>query len=75
MKYLLLNTDLQANYNYNMVTIVNRRPKLLGILPILDAYIAHQREVIKKRSEFDLATAKKEINIHEGLVKALRISI
>ena len=73
MKYLLLNTDLQANYNYNMVTIVNRRPKLLGIIPILDAYIAHQREVIKKRSEFDLATAKKEINIHEGLVKALSI--
>ena len=73
LNYLLKNTELQSNYNYNMVTIVNRRPKLLGIIPILDAYIAHQREVIKLRSEFDLATAKKEIHTLEGLVKALSI--
>ena len=73
LNYLLKNTDLQANYNYNMVTIVNRRPKLLGIIPILDAYIKHQREVIRLRSEFDLATAKKEIHTLEGLVKALSI--
>ena len=73
LNYLLKNTDLQANYNYNMVTIVNRRPKLLGIIPIIKAYIEHQREVIKRRSEFDLATAKKEIHTLEGLVKALSI--
>ena len=73
LNYLLKNTDLQANYNYNMVTIVNRRPKLLGIVPIIDAYLAHQREVIRARSEFDLATAKKEIHTLEGLVKALSI--
>ena len=73
LNYLLKNTDLQANYNYNMVTIVNRRPRLLGIIPILDAYIEHQREVIRNRSEFDLATAKKEIHTLEGLVKALSI--
>ena len=73
LNYLLKNTDLQANYNYNMVTIVNRRPKLLGVIPIIDAYIEHQREVIKLRSEFDLATAKKEIHTLEGLVKALSI--
>jgi len=73
LNYLLKNTDLQANYNYNMVTIVNRRPKLLGIIPILDAYLSHQREVIRNRSEFDLATAKKEIHTLEGLVKALSI--
>ncbi len=73
LNYLLKNTDLQVNYNYNMVTIVNRRPKLLGIIPIIDAYINHQRDVIKKRSEFDLATAKKEIHTLEGLVKALSI--
>ena len=73
LNYLFKNTDLQANYNYNNVTIVNRRPRLLGIIPILDAYIAHQRDVIKRRSEFDLATAKKEIHTLEGLVKALSI--
>ena len=42
---LLKNTDLQVSYNYNMVTIVNRTPKTLGIIPILDAYIEHLREV------------------------------
>ena len=73
INYLLKNTDLQTSYNYNMVTIVNRRPKLLGILPILDAYIDHQKEVIFKRSEFDLAFAKKELHITEGLVKAISV--
>ena len=73
LNYLFKNTELQSNYNYNNVTIVNRRPRLLGIIPILDAYIAHQRDVIKRRSEFDLATAKKEIHTLEGLVKALSI--
>jgi len=73
INYLLKNTDLQTSYNYNMVTIVNRRPKLLGILPILDAYIEHQKEIIYKRSEFDLAFAKKELHITEGLVKAISI--
>lgn len=71
--YLLKNTDLQTTYNYNMVTIVNRRPKLLGILPILDAYIDHQKEVTFRKAEFDLAFAKKEFHITEGLVKAISI--
>ena len=56
-----------------MVTIVNRRPKLLGILPILDAYIDHQKEVTFRKAEFDLAFAKKEFHITEGLVKAISI--
>lgn len=73
INYLLKNTELQVNYNYNMVSIVDRRPMTLGILPILDAYIAHKREVVIKRTEFDLATAKKEIHIVEGLIKALSI--
>jgi len=73
INYLLKNTDLQTTYNYNMVTIVNRRPKLLGIVPIIDAYIAHQKEVITKRTKFDLDTAKREMHITEGLVKAISI--
>ena len=73
INYLLKNTDLQTSYNYNMVTIVNRRPKLLGILTILDAYIKHQKEIIYKRSEFDLAFAKKELHITDGLIKAISI--
>ncbi|MDD4795636.1 MAG: DNA topoisomerase IV subunit A [Bacilli bacterium] len=73
INYLLKNTDLQTSYNYNMVTIVGRRPKLLGLIPIIDAYIEHQKEVVLKRTNFDLAFAKKEMHITEGLVKAISI--
>ena len=73
LNYLLKNTDLLISYNYNMVTIVNRTPKTLGIIPILDAYIEHFREVITKRTEFDLAAYKKEFNIVSGLIKAISI--
>jgi len=57
LNYLLKNTELQITYNFNMVAIVNRRPKQLGILPILDAYIEHQKEVVTKRTQFDFAHA------------------
>lgn len=73
LNYLYKNTELQISYNFNMVVIVNRRPMLLGILGILDAYITHQREVVKRRSEFDLAHAKARYHIVEGLIKAISI--
>ena len=73
LNYLLKNTDLQVSYNYNMVTIVNRTPKTLGIIPILDAYIEHLKEVITKRTEFNLASYRKEYNIVSGLIKAISI--
>ena len=73
LNYLLKNTDLQISYNYNMVTIVNRTPKTLGIIAILDAYINHLKEVITSRTEFELAAYKKEFNIVSGLIKAISI--
>ena len=73
INYLLKNTELQISYNYNMVAIVNRTPKTLGILEILDAYIAHLRETITKRTEFDLAFYKKNYHIITGLIKAISI--
>jgi len=73
LNYLFKNTDLQISYNYNMVAIVNRVPKTLGILEILDAYIAHQREVILERTKFDLAKNEKEMHIVEGLIKCISI--
>ncbi len=73
INYLLKNTDLQVSYNFNMVAIVNRRPMTLGILEILDAYIAHQREVIEKRTKFDLETAKARMHIVEGFLKMMSI--
>lgn len=73
LNYLLKNTELQTTYNYNMVCIDKRRPRLLGIIPIIDAYIDHQKDVILKRTNFDLAFARKEMHITEGLVKAISI--
>lgn len=73
LNYLLKNTELQTTYNYNMVCIDKRRPRLLGIIPIIDAYIEHQKDVILKRTNFDLAFARKEMHITEGLVKAINI--
>ena len=73
LNYFYKNTELQISYNFNMVVISNRRPMLLGLLGILDAYISHQREVIKKRSEFDLKHAKARYHIVEGLIKAISI--
>lgn len=73
INYLLKNTDLQISYNYNMVSIVNGRPMTVGIMEIIDAYIAHQKEVITRRSKFDLEVYKKRMHIIEGLIKALSI--
>ena len=73
LNYLLKNTDLQISYNYNMVAIVNRCPKTLGILEILDAYIAHQRDVILKRTKFDLRVKEKRLHIVDGLIKCISI--
>ena len=61
------------NYNYNMVAIVNKRPVTIGILGILDAYISHLKEVIVRRTKFDLEFNKNELHIVEGLIKALSI--
>ena len=73
LNYLYKNTELQVSYNYNMIAIVNRRPMQLGLVQILDAYIAHQKEVVTRRSNFDLAHAKKRYHIVEGLIKAISI--
>ena len=73
LNYLFKNTDLQVNYNFNMVAIVNRRPKLVGVLDIIDAFIAHQKEVVTRRTTFDLNEAKFRHHILEGLIKAISI--
>ena len=73
LNYLLKNTELQVSYNFNNVAIVNRAPKLLGLREILDAYIAHQKEVITRRTRFDLEHAKARLHIVEGLIRCLSI--
>jgi topoisomerase IV subunit A len=73
LNYLYKNSDLQISYNFNMVAIHNRRPKLMGIEGMLDAYITHQKEVVTNRTKYDLKKASDRQHIVEGLMKALSI--
>lgn len=73
LAYLLKKTDLQTAYNFNMVAIVNKAPRQLGIKAMLDAYIAHQKEVVTFRTQFDLDKAEDRAHVLEGLVKALNL--
>ena len=73
LNYLLKYTDLQINYNFNMVAIDNFTPRQVGIVPILSSYIAHRREVILARSRFDKEKAEKRLHIVEGLIRVISI--
>ncbi|OIK15147.1 DNA gyrase subunit A [Bacillus sp. MUM 116] len=73
LNYLYKNSDLQVAYNFNMVAIYNKRPKQMGLRDFLDAYIDHQKEVVTRRTEFDLNKAMERQHIVEGLMKALSI--
>ena len=71
--FLLKKTDLTKSFNYNMVAINNKRPMLMGILQILDAYIIHQKEVITNRSNYDLRKAEKRLHIVDGIIKMMDV--
>ena len=71
--FFFKSTDLQINYNFNMVAINNKRPQLMGLLDLLDSYISHQQEVITNRSNYELSTAKKRLHIVEGLIAMVSI--
>lgn len=73
LAYLLKKTDLQVAYSFNMVAIVNKAPRQLGVKAILEAYIAHQKEVVTHRTQFDLEKAEDRAHVLEGLVKALNL--
>lgn len=73
LHYLFKNTELQIAYNFNMVAIAHKHPKLMGIREMLDAYIEHRKEVVLNRSRHDLYKAQSRKHIIEGLMKALSI--
>lgn len=73
LNYLLKNTDLQVTFNYNMVAIQNKTPKLLSLLDVINAYIDHQKEVVTRQTTYDLEKAKHRSHIVEGLIKAISI--
>ena len=67
---MLKNTEMQISYSFNMIAIVGRRPRQVGVLPILDAFINHRKEVVTRRTTFDLEHAKERYHILEGLILA-----
>lgn len=71
--FFFKSTDLQVNYNFNMVAITNKRPKLMGLLDLLDSYIVHQKEIITNRSNYELKNASKRLHIVEGLISMTSI--
>lgn len=73
LNYLLKNTDLQINYNFNMVAIDDKRPMRVGLKHYLNSYLQFQKEIITRRTQFDLRKAADRLHIVEGLIKALSI--
>lgn len=73
LNYLYKNTNLQVYYNFNMVAIVNKTPKLLGLEGLLNAYIEHQRDVLTHYSMYELDNSNARMHIVEGLMKAVDI--
>ena len=73
LNYLFKNTDLQINYNFNMVAIDERRPQQVGLADILQAYITHQKEVITRRTNYNLQKAEARLHIVEALIKVMSI--
>ena len=69
---LLKHTDMQMNFNYNVVAIADGSPKQLGLLDYLSYYIKFQLDVIVRRTKFDLNKAKARAHILEGLVIAIQ---
>ncbi|MBR2909770.1 MAG: DNA topoisomerase 4 subunit A [Clostridia bacterium] len=72
LEYLFKYTDLQVSYGINMVAIADGRPQQMGLLDILAYYVNFQREVIYRRTKFDLDAAKERQHILQGLVIAVR---
>ena len=73
LNYLYKNTDLQINYSYNNVAIVNHKPVLMSLIDALDAFIEHRRDVVTNRSRYLLEKKKARLHIIEGLIKAISI--
>ena len=73
LNYLYKNTDLQINYSYNNVAIVNHKPVLMSLPAALDAFIEHRRDVVLNRSRYLRDKKQARLHIIEGLIKAISI--
>ena len=71
LNYIYRNTQLESNFNFNMVALVDGVPETLSLKSILDEFISHRREIVKRRSAYDLKKAEEREHILLGLKKAL----
>ena len=72
LKLLYKYTDLEVTFGMNMVAIAGGKPMLMGLMDIIRYYVNYQREVVLRRTKFDLAAAKERCHILEGLIIAVR---
>ena len=73
LNQLYKHTQLQVSFGAIMLALVDNEPKILNIKQILEEYIKYQREVIERRTRFDLEKAQKRAHIVEGLLKAMDV--
>ena len=73
LNYFFKNTDLQIYYNYNNVAIIDQRPVQVGLLGLLDAFIEFRKDVVLRRSRYELNRMEARCHIIEGLMKAVSI--
>ncbi len=71
LNYIYKNTQLESNFNFNMVALSDGVPQTLSLKSILSQFISHRQEVVKRRSEYDLHKAQEREHILLGLKKAL----
>lgn len=73
LKYLFKKTDLQCNISFNMVALANGKPETMSLKAIIKYYVEHQKEIVTRRTQKELDTAKKRYHIVEGFIKAISI--
>ena len=73
LNFLFKATELQVNYNFNMVAIVRGKPCYMGLIDFIDAYIDHQKEVMRNKCNYDLERALKRQEIVAGLIAMVSI--
>jgi len=71
LNLLYKHTQLQESYGINMLALVKGEPRVLNLKELLTYYLDHQKEVVTRRTQFDLAKAEKRIHLVEGFLKAL----
>ncbi len=71
LAYLYRYSDLQVTFGVNLVAIANGKPVQMGVIEALKHYIGHQKEVVSRRTRYDLEQAKQKLHILEGLITAV----